>query len=163
MPDMLGFCQWLEQSSLGSEIRDSFWLFPLIETIHLFGIVVLVGATSTLDLRLLGLAMKRDPVSKLARQMLGWTWVAFSVMVLTGFLMFSSEATRCWENTAFRLKMGMLLLAGLNALIFHTASYRRLQQWDTSPHVPAGAKIAGAFSVLLWFGIVAAGRWIAFV
>ena len=104
--------------SLGSEVRDSFWLFPLVETVHLFGIVVLVGATSTLDLRLLGLAMKSEPVSKLARQMLGWTWTAFGVMVITGFLMFASEATRCWENTAFRLKMAMLLLAGLNALIF---------------------------------------------
>jgi hypothetical protein len=95
--------------------------------------------------------------------MLGWTWAAFSVMVVTGFLMFSSEATRCWENSAFRLKMAMLLVAGLNALIFHTTSYRRLQQWDTLPHTPTGAKIAGVFSVLLWFGIVAAGRWIAFV
>lgn len=163
MPDLLGVCQWLEQSSLGSEVRDSFWLFPLIETVHLFGIVVLVGATSTLDLRLLGLALKREPVSKLARQMLGWTWTAFGVMVITGFLMFASEATRCWENTAFRLKMAMLLLAGLNALIFHTTSYRRLQEWDTLQQTPTGAKIAGVFSVLLWFGIVAAGRWIAFV
>src|SRR5271154_7092827 len=112
MPDMLGVCQWLEQSPLGSEVRDSPLLFPLIETVHLFGIVALVGATSTLDLRLLGLALKCEPVSKLARQMLGWTWVAFGVMVITGFLMFSSEATRCWENTAFRLKMAMLLVAG---------------------------------------------------
>ena len=163
MPDMLGLCQWLEQSSLGNEVRDSSWLFPLIETIHLFGIVVLVGATSALDLRLLGLAMKREPVAKLARQMLGWTWAAFMVMVVTGFLMFSSEATRCWENTAFRYKMAMLLLAGLNALIFHITSYRQVDRWDSASRTPTAAKIAGVFSVLLWFGIVAAGRLIAFV
>ena len=163
MPDMLTICQWMERTPLGEEVRQSLWIFPLVETAHLFGIVVLVGATSTLDLRLLGLAMKREPVSKLSRQMLIWTWSAFIVMVTTGFVMFASEAVRCWENTAFRYKMAMLLLAGVNAVIFHTTAYRRLANWDTTAHTPIGAKIAGVFSVLLWFGIVAAGRWIAFV
>lgn len=124
---------------------------------------MLVGATSTLDLRLLGLAMKSEPVSKLSRQMLTWTWAAFGVMVVTGFVMFASEAVRCWENTAFRWKMTMLLLAGVNALIFHTTSYRRLAKWDTSDRTPLGAKVAGVFSIVLWFGIVAAGRFIAFL
>ena len=85
-----------------------------------------------------------------------------AVQVTTGFVLFASEATRCWQNSAFRIKMAMLALAGLNALIFHVTVYRRVASWDEAAVTPAGAKLAGCFSILLWFGIVAAGRWIAF-
>jgi Family of unknown function (DUF6644) len=160
---MFAFCQWLENSQFGTAIHQSLWLFPLIETAHLFGIVLLVGATSALDLRLLGLTMKRESVSTLAGRLLPWAWVGLTIQVLTGFCLFASEATRCWENKAFRIKMVMLVLAGLNALIFHQIIYRRVASWDKSAATPIGAKFAGCCSILLWFGIVAAGRWIAFL
>jgi hypothetical protein len=160
---IFAFCQWLEQTDWATSIRQSLWLFPTIETVHLFGVVVLVGATSLLDLRLLGLTMKREPVSKISGRLLPWAWVGFAVQVTSGAMLFASEATRCFGNVAFRLKMIMILLAGINALAFHVTVYRRVAGWDSSMATPAAAKFAGCFSILLWFGIVAAGRWIAFV
>jgi len=161
--NMFVFCQWLENSSWATAIHQSLWLFPMLETAHLFGIVSLVGATSALDLRLIGLTMKGEPVSKIAGRLLPWAWAGLTIQVVTGFCLFASEATRCFENTAFRIKMVMLVLAGLNALIFHQTVYRRVASWDEAPATPLGAKFAGCCSILLWFGIVAAGRWIAFL
>ena len=161
--NMFSFCQWLENSSWATAIHQSLWLFPMLETAHLFGIVSLVGATSALDLRLIGLTMKGEPVSRLARRLLPWAWAGLTIQVVTGFCLFASEATRCFENKAFRIKMVMLVLAGLNALIFHETVYRRVTTWDEAPATPLGAKFAGCCSILLWFGIVAAGRWIAFL
>ena len=160
---MFSFCQWLENSSWATAIHQSLWLFPMLETAHLLGIVSLVGATSALDLRLIGLTMKGEPVSRLARRLLPWAWAGLTIQVVTGFCLFASEATRCFENKAFRIKMVMLVLAGLNALIFHETVYRRVTTWDEAPATPLGAKFAGCCSILLWFGIVAAGRWIAFL
>jgi uncharacterized protein DUF6644 len=159
---MFEFCQWLETQGWSVAIHQSLWLFPLIETAHLFGIILLVGATSAFDLRLIGWSMKGEPVSRIARRLLPWAWIGLTIQVVTGFCLFASEATRCWENKAFRIKMMMLLFAGLNALVFHQTAYRRVAGWEVSP-TPAGAKFAGCFSILLWFGIVAAGRWIAFL
>jgi hypothetical protein len=85
--------------------------------------------------------------------------VGFAVQVTTRLLLFSSEATKCYTNLAFRLKMIMILLAGLKALLFHTTVYRRVDLWGENSPTPMGAKVAGTFSILLWFGIVAAGRW----
>jgi hypothetical protein len=160
---MVAFCQWLEGSAFGTAIHQSLWLFPLIETAHLFGIILLVGATSALDLRLIGLALKEEPVSRVAGRLLPWAWVGLTIQVTTGFCLFASEATRCWENPAFRIKMAMLVLAGLNAFVFHQTVYRRVASWDEARVTPVAAKFAGCCSILLWFGIVAAGRWIAFL
>lgn len=135
----------------------------MIETAHLFGVILLVGATSALDLRLLDLTRKEEPVSQMAGRLLPWAWAGLTVQIVTGFCLFSSEATRCWENKAFRIKMAMLILAGLNALIFHQTVYQRVASWDQARVTPVGAKLAGCCSILLWFGIVAAGRWIAFL
>lgn len=163
MPDMLSLCKWLEQTSIGMAVRNSLWLFPTIETLHLFGIVLLVGSTSALDLRLLGLSLRNQSVSQVAARLLPWAWVGFTVQITTGMLLFSSEATRCYTNPAFRLKMLMIFLAGVNAMVFHYTAYRSVGKWDDAPTTPMGAKLAGSFSILLWFGIVAAGRWIAFI
>lgn len=160
---MFAFCQWLENSSWATAIHQSLWLFPMLETAHLFGIVSLVGATSALDLRLIGLTMKGEPVSRIAGRLLPWAWAGLTIQVVTGLCLFASEATRCFENKAFRIKMVMLVLTGLNALIFHQTVYRRVTSWDEAPATPLGAKLAGCCSILLWFGIVAAGRWIAFL
>ena len=90
---MEAFCRWLEQTSVAASVRQSLWLFPVIETLHLLGMTALVGSISTFDLRLLGWAMQRRPVSKLARRLFPWMWAGFGVQVFTGALLFSSEAS----------------------------------------------------------------------
>jgi len=161
--NLFDFCRWLEQTSAGTQVRSSLWLFPMIETIHLFGIVALVGSTSALDLRLLGLALREQSVKNLARRLLPWAWVGFAVQVVTGILLVASEATKMFDNLGFRIKMALILLAGANALVFHSTAYRSAEQWGETRTMPLGAKLAGGFSILLWFGIVAAGRWIAYL
>jgi hypothetical protein len=156
-------CQWLEQTSIGTVIRESLWLFPVIETVHIFGIILLVGGTSILDLRLMGLTFRDEAVSKLARRFLPWAWAGFIIQVTTGLLMFSSEATKMYVNRAFQVKMLLIVAAGVNALVFHSLAYQSVGKWDKDPVAPMSARVAGLISILFWFGIVAMGRWIAYV
>lgn len=135
----------LEKSHLGQAISRSIWIFPAIEMVHMFGIVALVGATSILDLRLMGLMLREESVTKMAHSTLHWAWVGASTMFITGGLMFVSEATKCYTSYAFRVKMVMMVLAGLNALIFHTFSFRSVNRWEigalrSQPRSPARSR-----------------------
>lgn len=161
MFDPMAFCKWLETTSLGTAITQSGWVFPAIESVHMFGIVSVVGATSILDLRLMGVAFKNDSADALVRGTLKWALWGFVLMLVTGVLMFVSEATRCYTNPGFRWKMILIALAGINALVFHFTAYQKVGRWDKGS-TPFGAKFAGTFSILLWFAIVGLGRWIAF-
>ncbi len=129
---MLPFCRWLEQTSVGTGVRESLWLFPAIETLHLLGMTALVGTAAVFDLRLLGWMLRRERVSELAGRLLPWTWAGFALQVVTGILLFSSEAVKVYTNPAFRVKMLLIFLAGVHALIFHWGVYRDVASWDDS-------------------------------
>jgi hypothetical protein len=160
---MLEFCQWLDQTAVGSTIRQSLWLFPAIETVHLLGMAALVGTITVLDLRLLGWAMPQRRVSEVTARLLPWAWLGFGVQIVTGVLLFSSEAVKIYGNPAFRLKMLFLLLAGIQSLVFQTVVSRKLHAWDDRPAPPVMARVMGMISILLWIAIVTAGRFIGFV
>jgi hypothetical protein len=151
----------LQDLSLPTQIRESDWLFPTIETVHVFALVLVVGSIMTVDLRLLGLANKERPFSEVASEMLPWTWTAFVIAALAGMLMFSSKALTYYGNIPFRLKMICLLLAGINMAMFHWLGTRHLEAWDRG-QPPRSARLAGGASLLLWVTIVAAGRWVGF-
>jgi len=163
MEYIFAICQWLEQTTVGTSVRESLWLFPITETLHIFGIILLVGATSILDVRLMGLAFRGEPVSKLAKLFLPWAWAGFLIQVTTGLILFTSEAVKMYTNPGFKIKMVLILVAGINAFVFHEIAYRSVGKWDNDPVAPLAARAAGLISILLWFGIVAAGRWIAYV
>ena len=152
---------WLQNLWLPTQIRESVWMFPTIETVHVFALVLVVGSILTVDLRLLGFANRDRPFSHLAREMLPWTWTAFVVAATAGALMFTSKALTYYGNIPFRIKIVCLLLAGLNMFTFHWIGVRNLADWDASTP-PRGARVAGALSLLLWTTIVATGRWIGF-
>src|ERR1700729_1936282 len=151
----------LQDLSFPTQIRGSDWLFPTIETVHVFALVLVVGTIMTVDLRLLGFANKERPFSQVASEMLRWTWAAFRMGALAGLLMFSSKALTYYNNIPFRLKMVCLVLAGINMATFHWLGTRHLQAWDHG-RPPRAARLAGGASLLLWTTIVAAGRWIGF-
>ncbi len=151
----------LQDLGLPTQIRESDWLFPTIETVHVFAVVLVVGTIMTVDLRLLGFANKERPYSQVAAEMLPWTWTAFVIAALAGMLMFSSKALTYYGDIPFRLKMICLLLAGINMVMFHWLGTRHLDTWDRG-RPPRAAKFAGGASLLLWTTIVAAGRWIGF-
>jgi hypothetical protein len=153
--------RWLQDLPFPTNIRESSWLFPTIETIHVFALVLVVGSILTVDLRLLGLTSRDRPFSQITQEMLPLTWTAFAVAATAGLLMFSSKAVIYYGNIPFRIKMSCLVLAGLNMLGFHWIGARHISNWDASKP-PKAARLAGAASVLLWTIIVGAGRWIGF-
>jgi hypothetical protein len=152
---------WLQSLNFPTQIRESAWLFPTLETIHVLSLVLVVGSIMTVDLRLLGLANRDRPFSQVAGEMLPWTWRAFTVAALAGFCMFSSKALTYYGDIPFRLKMLCLTLAGLNMIWFHSIGLRRLAEWDAG-RPPWPARFAGGASLVLWTCIVAAGRWVGF-
>jgi hypothetical protein len=162
MPEMYHYIEWLQDTWLSGFVRDTKWCFPAIELVHLFGIVTLVGTMLAFDLRLMNLWLRPWPVSKLMQRLLPWTWGAFAVMVVTGSGLFISDPLRFFYNTSFRIKLALIVLAGVNGLIFQVAMLPSLIHWDLNVDTPRGAKICGWCSIVLWLGVVAAGRWIAF-
>ena len=158
----LGFCQWLEQTPWSIALHESLWAYPIVESVHVLTLCLFVGTAAMLDLRLLGLTMRRAPVSEVAHRLLPYTAVGFAVMLVSGALLFYAIPVRTYLNIFFRVKMAMLILAGLNAWVFHFTVYRRVAEWDLDPVTPRGAKVAGGLSLLLWAGIVVAGRMIAY-
>jgi hypothetical protein len=164
MDNLVAWCEWLEHTRIATQIRESLWVFPAIETTHLLAMIVFVGSIGSLDLRLLGLAWRSERVSQLTSRVLPWAITGFFVMALTGSLLFISNAAKLYvNNTMFQFKLGLIALAGINALAFHFTIYQRVTAWDLSPVTPLHARLAGAASLLLWIGVVTAGRWTGFV
>ncbi|ABM32637.1 DUF2214 family protein [Paracidovorax citrulli] len=155
--------QAIQDTRLAALIRESGSAFPALESLHVIGIALVFGTILIVDLRLLGRASHRRSAHRLIQELLPYTWMAFAVCVLTGVLMFISNATGYVENRLFWWKMGVIALAGVNMGIFHGGAYRRIHEWDTSPTPPGPARLAGFSSMALWTGVVVLGRWIGFV
>ncbi len=154
---LLSFFEWCDATALGAGVRNSMWLFPAIEAIHLLGLCVLGGSLLVVDLRLLGVGLKRQTISELADQVGRWLAGAIVVMAVTGILLFLSEAVKCYYNQSFWVKMTTLPIALLftftvRSRITHTGGI------DTSVRT----RLVGATSIALWFTVAAAGRWIGF-
>jgi hypothetical protein len=156
---LIGIFQWFESSSLGVAIRASTYAFAVLECLHLMGMVCLLGSLVAIDLRLLGFGMKRLPVAKVASALAPITWVGLATMIVTGLMLFSSEAMKCYDNAAFPWKMAFLLLA----LILYFSFHRRVSRLDDARIGPVFGKVVGALSLVFWFGVALAGRAIAFV
>ena len=156
------FCAWLENTSVGTTIRQSTWLFPAIETLHVLATVIVVGSVTMLDLRLLNVAWRDRSIREVHEDVLPWTWSSFAVAAIAGSLLFSSSATKYYHNLPFRMKMVLLVLIAINAAFFETRTYRRIGNSNDEARISFGAKIAGAVGIVLWIAVVACGRWIGF-
>ncbi len=152
----------LETTPLSLFILESAWAFPTIESLHVIAIAFVVGTISVVDFRLLGVASTKRGFTDVCREVLPWTWLAFTVAALAGLLLFISHATDYFGNTAFRLKMLVMLMAGANMVYFHVVTCRNLSEWDHDSVIPTGGRIAGAISLACWIAIVGLGRWIGF-
>jgi hypothetical protein len=159
---ILHFCQWLNDLAISTAIRESPVLFPVIETIHVIAITLLVGTAAIVDLRLLGLVLKKEKVTDVVGQIEPLAWWGFGVLFISGTLLFLSEAEKSFSNPAFRFKLFLLCLAGLNPLIFHLTVYRRVNDWDTASKAPWQARATAIASLTLWAAIIVSGRAIAY-
>jgi len=152
----------LEGSSVATGIRQSLYLFPLIESVHVLGLTLVFGTITIIDLRLLGLASTRRPFTTVASDVLKWTWLAFAVTVTTGLLMFVTNATTYYPNAYFRAKMALLVLSGVNMVAFELTARRSVRSWDGNAAAPAAGRIVAAVSLVLWMSVIVLGRWVGF-
>lgn len=158
----LEICQWINGTNLATSIRESELVYPIIETIHVLAIALLAGTVAIVDLRLLGIVLKQERVSRIAGQVLPLTWVGFVAMFVSGALLFIAQASKSYANPAFRIKMLLLVLVGLNPLVFHSTIYRSVGAWDGAATTPGRARLAAVLSICLWSGIIITGRAIAY-
>lgn len=156
------FLTALQASGVANRIRDSLYLFPLIESTHVIGLTMVFGTIAIIDLRLLGIASTRRPFTRIADDILRWTWAAFALTVATGLLMFITNAGVYYHNFFFRTKMALLLLAGINMMLFELTAGRSVHRWDKDRAAPLAGKTIAAVSLVLWIAIIFMGRWIGF-
>jgi hypothetical protein len=151
----------IEMSALGVAMRQSLWLYPIVEIVHLTGIALLVGSVAMLDLRLLGLS-RSVPVRRLASHILPWTAASFVLIVPSGLSMFVAHAGDFIASPVFVLKVCLILAGGVNAAVFHAGIFRGVAEWDVNRAPPAAARAAAALSLLLWVSVIACGRLLAY-
>ena len=154
---LLPFFQWCEAMWLGNAIRTSLWLFPVIEATHLLGLCVLGGAVLMVDLRMLGVGLRRHTIAQLAREARPWLLASLVVMLATGTALFLSESVKCYYSQSFWVKITTIPLAILFTFTIHDRAARRGGLDATGP-----TRIIALISLTLWFVIAAAGRWIGF-
>jgi hypothetical protein len=156
---LMPFFHWCDASWLGAAVRSSTWAFALIECFHLLGMVCLLGSLVVVDLRLMGFGMRGQPVARVAKALEPVTLFGLAVMVLSGVMLFTSEALKCYDNPAFLWKMLFLALGTIVWFTFH----RRITRLDDDRIGSVRGKLLGGLSLVLWFGVALAGRAIAYV
>ena len=159
---LLAFCEWLAATENSTALRESLFMYPLVESSHVMFLLLFVGLTVMLDLRLLGIALRNLPVSELVDRILPWVRAGFAAMMFTGVLLFYAIPVRTYQSVWFRAKVIMLILAAFNIWYFHYRVYPKRAAWDNDPRPPWIVRRAGLASIILWFSIIVAGRFIAY-
>ena len=154
--------EWLESWPVSVGIRQSSWMFPAFESVHVIAITLVVGSVMIVDLRVLGLTSRRERVTQLSLSVLPWTWGVFALALVSGAFLFAAKAHTYFDNLNFRLKMLLMAAAFVNMLVFHFLPYRSVGLWDQGRAAPLLARIGCGLSLTLWVLIVAMGRWIGF-
>jgi hypothetical protein len=159
---LLGWCDWLEHTPFAFAIAESTWLFPLIEGSHILALPLSVGMILIVDLRLLGLAFRGSPAWRFMKEVVRWSIPGFAVMFATGALLFIAHAGKAYGNTFFRTKLVLLLLLALNAVVYQTVFYSKMEQWDAAGSTPLGAKLCAGLSMIVWIAVIVCGRTMAY-
>lgn len=160
--DIAAILAWLEATSLATKIRDSLFLFPLLEATHVIGLALVFGTIAVIDLRLLGAASTTRPFKLMASDILKWTWAAFALTALTGSLMFITNAGVYYHNFYFRSKMVLLVLAAVNMGSFELTLGRTAHRWDKAATAPRQGQVVAVLSIAIWISVIFAGRLIGF-
>ena len=158
MDSIYPFFKWADETWLHDFIADSKWIFPAIEGVHIVALALLFGAVIVLNLRLLGIMQRQRSAADLGRELAPWIFCSLVIILITGVMLFFSEATRSFHSGPFRLKIVLLV----SAIVFHYGISKRIvNREDTRPQ-PLVAKPAAVFAILLWVSVGFAGRAIGF-
>lgn len=155
------FIAAINDSAIATYVRESEVTFPVLQTFHALGIMLMVGAIAIVDLRILGVLLKDRPADEVGKVLLPLTWAGFVVMLLSGGVLLVAQSGQLYDNNFLRAKLVLLLVAGLNVALFHATTYRTIAGWGAQA-APAKAKVAAVTSLLLWAAIIVAGRYIAY-
>jgi hypothetical protein len=155
---LLPFFTWCDGSALGNAIRSSTYIFPILEVFHLLGLAIIGGAVLLIDMRLFGIGLRRQPVAEIARYAQPFLVASLLVMMVSGGLLFTSEAIKCYRHEAFWFKMVSLFLA----IVFTFTVQRRVTMADETRVGPITAKVVAMVSLTLWACVGIGGRWIGF-
>jgi len=158
----IDFFSWLSELPWSVDLHESQYAYPLVESVHVWTLVLFFGLMIMIDLRLLGWTLRGVPVSDFIRRVLPWAKVGFAIMVITGTLLVFAIPLRSYQSIFFRVKMVMLVLAGLNVWYFHSRVYPSVAASEDKGVTPKSARIAGGISLALWICIVFSGRMIAY-
>jgi len=159
MPSIFPFFQWASDLWVAEWIRRSIWIFPALETVHIVALAVLFGAIVFVDLQLLGVLRRDTPVSDLAEELRPWTFCSLVVILTTGAMLFTSEATKLYVSVPFQVKVVMLFLA----IVFHYTIHRKVTGAGGPGIRPILGKLTAVVSMLLWLSVGFAGRAIGFL
>ena len=159
---MDSFLDAIFNSGLSSAIRNSLYDFPLLEAVHVIALTLVFGTIMIVDLRLLGVAGTDRHYGRVSADLLKWTWAAFALAVLTGSLMFTANPKVYFHNAFFRAKFAVMLLAGLNMLVFQLTVAKREGEWGENPRGPARGRVAAVLSLGLWLAVIVLGRSVGF-
>lgn len=160
---MQSLMEWLASTSPAVFIHQNPWAFTTVQVIHVVAISLVISTIAMVDVRLLGLASTKRPFVELARGILPFTWAAFIVAVAAGSLLFISRATDYYVNPIFLIKMFLIVVAGINMLIFEFGTLRGVAEWNLKPIPPLPARLAGGISLGCWVLVVVFGRLTDFV
>ena len=153
--------EWVDAFPSSIAMRESLYAFPVLLTIHLISLAMFAGLVVMMDLRLLGVAYRGTPFSEIQARLFPWQVVGMVVTSVAGLLLFYAQPMRYFGRVLYWIKIALMVLAIVNALLFHLTTYRSVAKWDTSGP-PRGAKVAGGLSLALWAGVVVFGRLTAY-
>jgi hypothetical protein len=154
--------EWLEAPPVGVLIKESAWGFPITVAVHIMGIMLSVGTLVWFDLRLLGVSMTGYQASLVYRRLMPWMFSGFAVMFITGLMLVIAYATAAYSNLYFRIKVLAMVVAAINAFVYHRYTERRIAEWDDSSTPPIGARSAGLVSICVWAIVIMAGRMMSY-
>jgi hypothetical protein len=152
----------LAATNLSVFLREATWAYPVLEIAHIIGLALVVGSIFAFDLRLLGVNTSL-PMTILGRHLLPWVWIGFCLNAVSGGLLFISNPVEFAANPALTAKLGLIALAGINALYFQLRLAPAMEAWNCGTPAPAEARISALFSIVLWLAVIVAGRLMAYV
>jgi uncharacterized membrane protein len=159
---LLQVFQWVQDTNFATSFRESGLAYPIVMTGHLTGMALFGGMIAITDMRLLGWAMRKSSITDVVDQLRVWKQVGFVLVVGCGAMLLAAKAEMYYHNPFYWTKMTLLALVGVHALVFHRSVYGNTAALDRAPKVPRVAKVAACLSLLLWVGLVSAGRSIAY-
>ena len=162
-PTLYAIGSWLEATRVGTAIAEGRYAFPIIEGIHLIGLAMAVGLLMLVDLRLVGVFLTQVSPRRLHRELLPFVLGGFGVIVLAGVVLLSSEATTVFASPPWPFKMAFIAMGGINALFFEFVIARRPNALPDTGALPAGVRIAGGLSIVLWILVIVCGRLIPYI